>query len=160
MKKLARFVLLVGVVCASSSQAEIENFGSAKSKGGSFGLGAMLGDPVSISGKYFLTDTTAVDLGVGYGFSEDDGFQVQLDYVIHPHVFTRNDDFLMSWFIGAGSAVLLGDDSNINVRVPVGLTFTFMEQPIEAFLEFAPGLGLVDDFGFAFDGGIGARFFF
>lgn len=158
----ARNLLFIAFTCTGliSAHAAPEYMGDARSKGGNFGLGAMLGDPMAISAKYFFTPNTALNAAVGYGYSEDDGFQINLDYIVHPHVFTRNDDFSMSWFIGLGGAALLGNDSNANVRAPLGITFTFMEQPVEAFVEFAPGVGLVDDFGFAFDGGLGARFYF
>ena len=142
------------------SKAAVEYKGDPRSKGGDFGLGVMFGDPVAISGKYFLDANSAVDFAAGYGYSEDDGFQVHADYLFHPHVLTRQEDFSMSWFVGVGAAGVLGDDGNINARAPFGLTFTFVQQPIEAFLEFAPGVGIADDFGFAFDGGIGARFYF
>lgn len=138
----------------------IEYLGNARSNGGPFGLGILLGDPTAISGKYFLSPYTAIDFAIGYGYSENDGFQVHTDYLFHPHVFTRNEDFSMSWFLGIGGAAVFGNDSNLNVRAPLGITLTFMKQPIETFLEFAPGIGVVDDFGFAFDGGIGARFYF
>ena len=43
----------------------IEWKGNAQSRGGPFGLGAMIGDPLAISAKYFLDQTSAIDLGVG-----------------------------------------------------------------------------------------------
>ena len=160
MKRSIAFFVLMFVQLAA--HAQMQTFGDARSKGGDFGLGLLLGDPVGISAKFFLTPSTAFDLGVGYGYSDgdSDGFQVHADYLIHPHVFERNEDFSVSWFTGAGGALILSDDPNINVRVPLGVNFTFMEVPIETFIEFAPGLELVDDFGFAFDGGIGARYYF
>lgn len=155
--------ILAAAFCLALSPAFAqETLGNARSsKGGPFGLGMMLGDPLAISAKYFLSGATAIDLGVGYGYSGgDDGFQIQSDYLIHPHVFTRTDEFLASWFVGVGGALILSNDPDITARVPLGINFTFMEVPIETFLEFAPGLELVDDLGFAFDGAIGARYYF
>ena len=145
-----------------STQAQAKVADSARGTGGPFGLGVLLGDPFGINGKYFLDDTKALNFGLGYGYSDEKGFQLQGDYLIHPHLFLDDNDGKLSWFVGAGASTILSerDSAPLNLRIPFGLSYAAKYIQMDTFLEIAPGVEIVNEFDFAIDVVIGTRYFF
>ncbi len=163
MKRILCLVLFFSTLAISQEFTGIPNqqaSGSVRGEGGPLGLGVLLGDPFGISGKYYVFDNQAIVGGVGYGYSEEDGFQTQFDYVWHPHVIGERENLKFSWYLGLGAALLIGDDSALNMRFPVGFQTALTNQSLDFFIEAVPGLELIDDPDFAIDFAAGTRFYF
>ena len=60
-----------------------------------FGLGLMIGAPTGLSGKYFLTESTALDFGVGgIGYYRGrDGLHLHADHLWHPLSLVSDEAF-------------------------------------------------------------------
>lgn len=129
-------------------------------KPGTLGGGVYLGDPIGLTGKYWLDDKLAID--AVWGFSND--MSLHADVLMHFWDLWKQppeDHGRFALYIGGGAAVGdLLDGPDFNLRTPVGLTWITPKHPFEVFIEAAPVFELVPDPGVGFDAGIGVRFYF
>lgn len=139
--------------------------GSGSRRGGPFGLGLILGEPTGITAKFFFAHFNALQLEFGYGYDADSRNRAVLcvDYLFHfvdaiPAV-QRAGRFVPYVGVGARLGIRSGD-ALLGVRVPLGLAFLIAPAPVEVFVEFALGVGLVPETVALFDGGLGGRFYF
>jgi hypothetical protein len=167
MSVFLRSITLVALsgVFSFSAFAAPQKGGAVKTGGGDFGLGLSLGDPTGVNGKYYLSSHTAVVGGMGFGIGDIEGFQLHGDFVWHPVQLMSNAHMLLSVYVGAGAAMVIGDGPNnddfgFGVRAPIGVNFAFTRLPMDAFFEFAPGGEFIADPGFRLDVAAGARYYF
>lgn len=148
---------------------------------GKFGLGLELGGPSGLNGKYFLSDSTALNFGIGY--INDDyygyryrrrGVHLYLDHLWHPVQLTENGTFKLPFYVGVGLRLWDWEDDDdfegtvVGARCPLGLAFDFNNIPLDLFLQFTFVADLfVDDydrrydrFGIHLEFSLGARFWF
>ncbi|NMB63904.1 MAG: hypothetical protein GYA16_03445, partial [Spirochaetes bacterium] len=52
------------------------------------------------------------------------------------------------------------EENRIDVRIPVGLEYTFTKVPVGIFIELVPALRIIPDVDFDIRGGLGARYYF
>jgi hypothetical protein len=169
------------VVCASGVARATEVGYSRK-----YGLGAVVGDPTGLSGKVWVGQTNAIDLGLGfygYGayrggcFRDRDGrtvcdrrygnsTSVHVDYLWESKLATPGK-VQLDWHIGAGGrAFFLGDPCafdcwDLGVRAPLGLDLTFNSPSfLEVFVEIAPVFYVAPAMFLALEGGLGVRGYF
>jgi len=57
------------------------NLSLAQSKG--FGLGVIIGEPTAISAKYWTSNNTAFDFGLGYSLEKRSRMHFHADYLFH-----------------------------------------------------------------------------
>jgi len=183
MAKLLRTaaIAIAAVVCAGGS-ARATEVGYSRQ----FGVGAVVGDPTGLSGKIWVGQTNAVDLGVGfygYGFrggcfTDRDGrtvcdrrygygsTSVHADYLWESKI-VEGHGAQLDWHLGGGARTLFASGAcardcwDLGARAPVGLDLTF-QQPtfLEVFLELAPAFYVVPVAFFSFEGALGARGYF
>ena len=127
-----------------------------------FGLGLEIGEPTGLNGKYFLGDAGALDFGVGWIYEHyyyDDGFHIYADYLWHPTVLTTTSSIAMPLYIGVGARYwdfeycerigpdrfLCYDGSAIGIRVPIGISFDFINVPLDVFIQVVPVLDFLQD---------------
>lgn len=147
---------------------------------GGFGLGLELGAPTGLNGKYFLTDSTALNFGFGwlydrYYFDNRDGLHLYLDHMWHPLSLTNTPAVQIPLFVGVGGRVWDFDDNRrgindngwaIGVRAPIGLAFDFNKVPIDVYVQLTFALDVFvnyyrdDRFGFHIEGSAGVRYWF
>lgn len=159
-------------------------------RGGSFGVGLMLGGPSGLSAKYYLDQKIALAAGLGVfrGYWAE-GTHFHLDVLWHPETLATTRHFDMPFYIGVGGRVLAHtyryrdqndfwfgeNDTHLGVRAPAGLVMNFKRVPIDVFLEAALTLDLING-GTCYDdrmreygcnhsfltlhGALGARYFF
>ena len=133
------------------------------------GLGFILGDPSGLTGKAFLGDNDAVDLGIGP--SARDGFYFYGDYLRHfNNVFPVSG---LALYFGAGAGLHNHDrddngrndddddeENSLEARLPIGIEYTVRAVPLGIFLELVPALEVIPDFDFHLRGGLGVRYYF
>ncbi|MBN1638230.1 MAG: DUF3996 domain-containing protein [Ignavibacteriales bacterium] len=156
MKKLVLFIAIIFALVLSQS-----NYSQDKG----FGLGFMLGDPTGISGKAWISNTNAIDFGVGWAFiggvHDKNMFSVHVDYLIH-FLDAIQSSARLPLYIGIGGRIKAheGHSTNIGVRGSFGIEWWPDGIPLDLFLEIAPILKLVEETGFDIDGALGLRYFF
>ncbi len=132
----------------------------AQDKG--FGLGIIVGEPTGLSGKYWISKTSAIDGGIAWSFLNDGSMHIHADYLWH------NFDLItprIPFYIGAGGRIKFKNnrsavDNRLGVRVPVGVSFFISEPASDFFVELVPILDLAPKSDFTFNAAIGFRFFF
>lgn len=125
-----------------------------------FGLGIIVGEPTGISAKQWLSQRTALDLGLAWSFRRSGFFHVHADYLWHfPDAIRAQEQLVLYAGLG-GRFGAVSHDALFGLRIVGGLAFWPRGAPIDLFLEFAPILDLVPATELSANGGIGIRFFF
>jgi hypothetical protein len=119
--------------------------GGAVAASDHFGVGIILGEPTGLSGKYWLTNNTAVDAALAWSFEEDDALHLHSDYLFHNLSLFNVDKGKLGVHFGIGGRLKFDDDSSIGIRIPVGLTYVFENAPVDIFLELVPLLDVIPD---------------
>jgi len=151
MKNNNLFVFLISLLTVSSSYAVISRVGSAED----VGVGVQLGQPMGVTGKYWLSSTSAVDGAAGYHFNSN--FDIHADYLWHSFSSFDVQNGRLPFYFGVGGRVMLGNDSNLGLRLPLGVSFLTSNEPFEFYAEIAPVIQLVTSLGFDMDGAVGIR---
>ena len=128
--------------------------------GEEIGIGVIVGEPTGLSGKMWMSNNTAIDLGLAWSFSGENTFHIHGDYLWHNFSLINVEKGKLPLYFGVGARARFGTDTQFGIRFPVGLAYLFKQAPIDIFLEFAPIMDLIPDTKFDFNGAIGARFFF
>src|SRR5262245_43461786 len=109
---LRNIVLAFALIAITTGTAEARRSrrlgGQQYSANGTFGLGLELGGPFGINGKYFLTDTGALNFGLGedgYGYLDRHGFNIYLDYLWHPLSLANPPAFQLPLYLGVGGRI-------------------------------------------------------
>ncbi len=145
MKKIVLLCLLGVLPCALSAQER------------DMGAGLVIGDPVGISGKMWLSRRNAVD----GAFSVVSGNKLYLhgDYLWHDYAaFPEPEEGKLPLYYGVGARII--SDGQFGVRGVIGIEYIFDGYPFDLFLELAPVLDIAEDAGLRFTGGFGGRYFF
>lgn len=126
---------------------------------GKWGLGISAGAPLSVTGKYYLSETTAVDAHIGAIPFISEGFHGSMviagDYLMEFFEIVDARDFRINFYGGAGAALFVNaggirayDQSyeamirfyqfGIGARFPGGLGLQLKTVPVEVHLELSP----------------------
>lgn len=132
------------------------------------GLGLRGGYPSGVTGKHFISSSSAIEGIVSFGGWG--GFGVTGLYQIHnpipdapgftwyygggAHLATANSDRTNPWSGSAGGKLFLGVDGI------VGAEYVFAEAPISLSLDVLPILNIVEDIGVWFNAGFSIRYTF
>ncbi len=143
--------------------------GSLSANQGDLGLGLIVGEPTGLSMKIWTSDEHAIDLAAAWSFSDNDSFQLHGDYLVHRYNVFKDEKIKgkLPLYYGIGARLKLedddrgrDDDDTFGIRVPIGITYLFDQEPIDVFAEIAPVLDLVPDTELDINVAIGARFYF
>jgi hypothetical protein len=170
---LALVGMLVGTLGGTADARPRPSRASRFQANKTFGLGVMIGAPTGLSGKYFLTSSTALDFGVGgidY-YRNRRGLHLHMDYLLHPVSLASTAPFELPLYLGIGARLWDFDDSQYNdhawalgVRAPIGVAFDFNNVPLDIFFELALVVdffsGYRDTLGADVNGAIGLRYWF
>lgn len=119
-------------------------------------LGIMGGAPIGVTGKYWLSERTAVSAHVG----------IMDDRIIHvSHLWTYAkfhrklkdlEKYIDYYYVGAGGVVKNGKGDRVGIAFPLGIVkeVTFLKLPLSISLEASPVYRLSPSFGFNVDGGL------
>jgi hypothetical protein len=162
--------LLLTLTLSANAQTPVSNTmarsGSvnAEHTGGPFGLGIGLGAPTGLTGKLWMGDWSALQFSVGGDIGVFNDIASVVDYVFEFRPFdTGEPDISVPLHIGAG--VNVGGNLyeqevgvwRVGPRMVIGLGVMMKTLPIEIYVETAPTVYIVEDFGISMDGQIGIR---
>lgn len=140
------------------------------------GIGIVLGEPTGATIKYWKNKDRAVDAGLAFSFDEYMVFYS--DYLFHFDPIKQFPEF--SPYAGIGGVILFstysgGDgreynrrrdhhhdnhDTELGVRIPVGVEWLPAAYPIGLFGEIVPGMGIIPDAFGLIQAGVGGRYYF
>lgn len=128
------------------------------------GVGPILGDPLGISAKAWLDSKRAVDLGVGRSVvGPGGGAQLHVSFLLHePGVIAGETGRGIDLYFGFGPRVRFdsGRETELALRLPVGLTYLIRALPIDLFAELAPLVVVAPGARLSLQGAVGARYYF
>lgn len=168
-------LLLVATVAGDADARRNRRLGGSRYvSNGTFGLGLELGSPFGLNGKYFLSDSGALNFGLGgngYYRGDRDGFNLYLDYLWHPTSLANPPEFQLPLYVGIGGRLWSFDDTALEddglafgLRIPFGIAFDMNNIPLDFFIQITPTIdffsGYRDNIGFWFDASVGVRFWF
>jgi len=125
-----------------------------------WGVGAMLGEPLGGSFKAWLSDSTAIDGGVGYANYDDGGLQLHTDYLFHNFDLFSAGSGRLPLYYGIGARIKFADDTHVGLRGPVGVSYMLDNAPVDIFAEVAPILDFTPNWRVEWNAAIGARYWF
>lgn len=132
------------------------------------GIGIILGEPSGASLKYWKNPERALDAGLTFSF--DDYMLFYSDYLFHFKSIKE-----ISPYAGIGGVILFSTysrgesrrytrdnnrDTELGLRVPLGIEWLPATYPLGVFGEIVPGIGIIPDTFAFFQAGIGARYYF
>jgi hypothetical protein len=124
-------------------------------------LGAMIGNPTGLNGKYWVGDNQAIDGGFGVSPGKSSNVSLHSDYLLHQtSAFYFNDQYPLDLYYGLGARMEFGRDIELGVRVPVGLVHNLSEQRADIFFEAAPIWDFISRFGLELHVLAGGRYYF
>jgi len=147
----------------TTNKAPVVSTGSMSGLTGKFGAGLIVGEPTGGSVKYWVNDNLAVDGALGWSTHD------HTDLYLHSDVLWHNFDLIpvsqgrLPLYYGVGGLVRFrndGNDNQIGIRVPVGVSYLFDNAPVDIFAEIGPALDVAPDVRGEVTGGIGVRFWF
>ena len=138
---------------AGSAQAVTSRVGSAQD----LGFGTELGQPMGVTAKYWLSSTLAVDGAMGYHWNHN--FDMHADALWHTFSSFDISNGRLPFYAGVGSRILLGDNSQLGIRLPFGVSYLPSSDPIELFVELAPVIQIAASLGADIDGVVGIRLY-
>lgn len=128
---------------------------------GPLGIGAMIGSPTGLSGKYKLGDGKALDGGFGLTLGNRSKANLHSDYLFHsPGALYFNDQYPLDLYYGMGGRMKFDDDIILGVRLPVGLVYELEAEGADVFGEIAPVVDFIGKVGVDLHLAIGARYYF
>jgi hypothetical protein len=150
-KKYLVFALFLGLT------APVLAISSRVGNADDLGVGIALGQPFGATAKYWLSSSSAIDAFMGYHWNHN--FDTHADYLWHSFSSFNVSSGRMPFYFGLGARILGGDDSQLGLRFPLGLSYLFSTQPLEAFAEIAPVFKVAPDIGGDIDGLVGIRLY-
>ena len=160
MKNTIRIILILSFFLSTQSLAQRNNTKN--------GIGLILGTPdAGISVKFMNSGYRHFNGAIAWSSGNDkndnnDGYlHLHADYIFKKwRIFDRTATNFNT-FLGAGLQLRTGPgDETFGVRIPLGLSYTFNEVPIDAFIELVPKIGLIPDTDFDIDAAFAIRFLF
>lgn len=131
---------------------------------GDQGVGVMLGNPTGVSGKFWLDDRVAIDGAFGIAQGELD---THVTLLLHDEQLLKtlgiqktSSAKVLPVYIGAGPRILFDDDTEVGLRVPLGLSYFPDKSEWEFFGELAPVIRFTPSSGLDLDFAVGARYYF
>ena len=159
MKTGSLFILVVGFSILFSTNSLAQNYKTA--------VGARIGYPLTLSGKYFIDESIAVEANLGLrAFSGYSWVALSAAGLKHKPLDVLD---VLNWYYGAGLSVYfwrfdqintLSSSSSLGLQGYVGLDYTFKKTPINITLDWTPTFfikGYTSGLGTRF-GGLGIRY--
>jgi hypothetical protein len=127
-----------------------------------FGIGVIVGEPTGVSAKSWITSVTAIDAALAWSFVDKGALHIHADYLFHNfHLISLETKGSWPIYYGIGARLKFGDkDTQLALRIPVGIDYLFGDAPVDIFLEVVPMLELIPKTKFQFNAALGARYFF
>lgn len=126
-------------------------------KAGDFGAGVILGDPTGVTAKYWRSDRTAIDAGIGFNWEP----VMYADYLWHSWtVLPQPREGKIAAYLGLGAQLRDPDDVEFGLRAVAGAEYWLARYPIEIFVELVPVFTMTPHSRVGVDAGLGLRYYF
>jgi hypothetical protein len=147
-------ILLCGAIAAPAA--------AQRFAGRDVGLGIIVGEPTGFSAKFWTGGRTAFDAAAAWSFQGEDALHLHGDFLSHAFDLLDVDRGHLPVYYGLGARVKVNedDDSQVGLRVPLGLAYLFEGGGADLFVEIAPIVDFAPDTDLEINGAAGVRYFF
>ena len=165
MATLALFTgwgVLADEAASTNTMATANRSSASSSEPFHLGAGIVVGQPTGPTVKYWINDTVALDGTLGWSLRDDDDIYLNADILWHNFDLIPVSSGRMAVYAGVGPSIEFRDeeDNRFGVRVPVGISYTLENKPLDVFGEIAPIVDVSPDVRGDFTVGIGVRYWF
>ncbi len=133
---------------------------NARAEGGPFGLGLIIGQPTGVTGAYQLSDRTAIDAAIGFGWVRDRDFYVHVEFDYFLPTLIKGGSAELSAYLGIGAFFFNHQEPGFGARAPFGLSLDFTAVPLQIFLEASLLLAFTPGTDLDVRGALGFRYYF
>jgi hypothetical protein len=167
------FVMMVLAVSTPALAVEVTTIDSDGLRG-EVGVGVQVGEPFMVTAKYWPSERTALQLGVG-SFGHTFGPVVTADFLLEFLRIGRHSEGLtLGFHAGLGGGIGFGSnhcyrsvwgdercnaDATLAMRLPLGANVYFGDT-LELFAEAVPTIGFLPGVYGGWGGGVGGRIYF
>lgn len=102
------------------------------------GIGLILFEPSGLTGKSWLSRSTAVDGAVGWSPERDNYLHLSADFLFFNYHLEGDQNLNLELYIGAGGKIIFRDDDQAWFRFPIGIDFLLRRAPLNFFFEVVP----------------------
>lgn len=153
-----RCFILLGLLVAAAATATAQDTEQ-------IGVGIILGEPTGFNVNYRLERRRSADFQLGFSSSR---LHLNASYLLHERRAMNLDGVVIDWYYGIGVHYYhhdrdrpnQDDETDLGVRVPIGLDHSFRRMPLVAFAELGPTMNVVESTSFGLDFGLGLRYHF
>ena len=126
-----------------------------------FGAGIIIGLASGLSLKNWLDSTGAIQIDASWNFDYG-AFGIGVAYLFHNFsLITGVQDSKIPVYFGIkGFGAFAPNAAVVGVQVPLGIVWIPRAAPIDVFLQFEPGLSIIPGTHWAYNAGIGIRYYF
>jgi hypothetical protein len=163
MKRVFTFLLIALLlfnfnVFAATKKATTKQYGYKGAHG--FGAGIVVGLASGLSLKNWIDRTGAIQIDANWNFDYG-AFGVGVAYLMHNFdLITGVQDSKIPVYFGIKAWGAFSNDVDIGVQIPLGIVWIPRTAPIDVFLQFEPGLTIIPSTHWAYNAGIGIRYYF
>lgn len=152
--------------------------GGVTPMGKQIGIGLEGGSPTSITLRYAFTGSEGLVVGAGSlggPYWNTPTLALHVDYLWHPNVLVRTPSVDLSWYVGGGAWLIVGERLRsivpilspwvsvaygaLGVRVPIGISLAMRNLPIELYLQGDPSFFVFPGLSAWMGGCAGFRFY-
>jgi hypothetical protein len=151
MKRIATFAFLI-LTFIATAQAQVQE--------GDISAGIILGEPTGLTAKWWQSGTVAYDLAVAWSTGSQDRLHLHADYLMHRPDLIVVDQGKLPLYYGVGARVGFAKESELGIRIPLGIAYHVETYPVEIFFEIVPVFNLIPGTAFDANGGFGVRYSF
>lgn len=126
-----------------------------------FGVGIIVGLASGLSLKNWIDSAGAIQIDANWNFDYG-AFGVGVAYLFHNFDLIKNVQYskLPVYFGIKGWGAFAANSAVIGIQVPLGIVWIPRTAPIDVFLQFEPGLSIIPGTHWAYNAGIGIRYYF
>ena len=121
------------------------------------GVGLILFEPSGLTGKAWLTRSTALAGGIGWSAEKDHYLHLHVDFLFLRYGLGADTNLDLDFYLGVGGKIIFRDSDTAWLRVPLGVDFLLRKSPFNFFFEVVPSFNFSDVKLF---GAIGFRYIF
>ncbi|MHB2026655.1 MAG: hypothetical protein ACYCPQ_08480 [Elusimicrobiota bacterium] len=125
---------------------------------GDFGAGVILGDPTGGTAKLWLSDTKAIDAGVGFNTN----LVLYGDYLLNSwNVLPQPSEGKLPVYLGLGAQMRTSSpNEEFGLRTVAGIAYWLPRNPVEIFFEIVPVFNVSPGDNVDLEADIGLRYYF
>lgn len=124
-----------------------------------FSFGACIGEPLGLEAKLSLGSSLAFELSAAWALMEGGGdLYLGADFIYHLRGFAMENGPYFRPLIGLGGAYRPLGDRALALRLPVGISFSYVRIPFELEVKAYPGLFFLPETSSYAAGGVSLRY--